>query len=86
MGSRRDLKCAMLHDGVIRRSDDELAEMMSRGMSAAACSDILTAGDETRGMIGSKGDGEDGWMGGRIETQKVRLKPERVWGSVGWKR
>jgi len=36
IGSRRVLKCAMLHDGVIRRSDDEFGEVMRRGMSAAA--------------------------------------------------
>ena len=37
MGSKRVLKWAMLHAGVIRRSDEELAEAMSSGISAAAC-------------------------------------------------
>jgi len=41
MGSRRDLRCAIVHDGEIRRSDEELGELMMRGTSAAVCSDML---------------------------------------------
>ena len=36
MGSRRDLKCAMVHDGFTRRSDCAFEDLMRRGMSAAA--------------------------------------------------
>jgi hypothetical protein len=41
MGSKRDLRCAIVHDGEIRRSDEELGELMIRGTSAALCSDML---------------------------------------------
>jgi len=37
MGSNRVLRWAMLHAGVIRRSDDVLAEATSSGISAATC-------------------------------------------------
>lgn len=35
MGSRRDLKCAIVHDGFTLLSDDALDDLMRRGMSAA---------------------------------------------------
>lgn len=41
IGSRRDLKSAMLQDGVMRRSDDELGEVMRRGTSGTGWRDIL---------------------------------------------
>lgn len=44
MGSKRDLRCAMLHDGLMRRSEDELGELMMRGTSATLWRDILAAG------------------------------------------
>jgi hypothetical protein len=40
MGSRRVLRWAMVHEGEMRRSDDELAELMIRGTSAAARRDM----------------------------------------------
>jgi len=40
MGSRRVFRCAMVHEGDMRRSDDELAELMIRGTSAAASIDM----------------------------------------------
>jgi hypothetical protein len=33
----------MLHDGLMRRSDDEFGELMSNGTSAAAWRDMLAA-------------------------------------------
>lgn len=41
MGSSRVLRWAMLQDGEMRRSEDELGELMMRGTSAALCSDML---------------------------------------------
>lgn len=41
IGSRRVLNCAMLHDGVTRRSEVEFGEMMKMGTSRAVCIDIL---------------------------------------------
>ena len=41
MGSRRDLKWAMVHAGETRRSEDALAEVMSRGISAAVEADAM---------------------------------------------
>lgn len=35
MGSRRVLRCAIDHDGVMRRSEDELGEVTSKGTSGA---------------------------------------------------
>lgn len=35
MGSRRALSWEMDHEGVIRRSEDEFSDVISRGMSAA---------------------------------------------------
>ena len=35
MGSRRPLKCAMDHEGVMRRSEDEFSDTISRGISEA---------------------------------------------------
>jgi hypothetical protein len=42
MGSKRDLKCEMVHDGETRRSEDALEEVMIRGMSAAVVVDAMT--------------------------------------------
>jgi len=44
MGSKRDLRCAMVHDGLILRSDDELGELMMRGTSATLWSDMSAQG------------------------------------------
>jgi hypothetical protein len=41
MGSRRDLRCAMVHDGEMRRSDEELGELTSRGTSATLWRDMM---------------------------------------------
>lgn len=48
IGSRRDLSTAMLHDGLMRRSDDEFGELMSNGTSAAAWRDMLAAEVQVR--------------------------------------
>lgn len=40
IGSSRLFRWAILHDGEIRRSDDELGELIRSGTSAALCSDI----------------------------------------------
>lgn len=44
MGSRRVFSCAMLHAGEILRSDDEFADAIIRGTSAALWRDMLMAG------------------------------------------
>jgi hypothetical protein len=41
MGSRRDLRWAMVHDGEMRRSDEELGELTRRGTSATLWRDIM---------------------------------------------
>lgn len=38
----------MLHDGDMRRSEDELGELMRSGTSAALCSDMLGRSDADR--------------------------------------
>ena len=38
MGSSRPLRCAMVHDGVTLRSDEEFSDVISRGMSVAMVS------------------------------------------------
>lgn len=45
MGSKRDLKCEMVHDGETRRSEDALGEVMINGMSAAVVVDAMDGGD-----------------------------------------
>lgn len=45
----------MLHDGDMRRSDEELGELMRSGTSAALWSDILDRGrqtEQTSGVVG----------------------------------
>jgi hypothetical protein len=50
MGSRRDLRWASVHEGEMRRSDDELGEVTRRGTSAMLCRDMFGVGvDEQRG-------------------------------------
>ena len=44
MGSRRVFSCAMLHAGEILRSDDEFADAIIRGTSAALWRDMLMEG------------------------------------------
>lgn len=41
IGSRRDFKNAMVHEGLIRRSDEAFGELTSSGTSGAAWTDIL---------------------------------------------
>jgi hypothetical protein len=43
MGSKRDLRWAIVHDGEIRRSDEEFGELIMRGTSAALCRDMLAS-------------------------------------------
>jgi hypothetical protein len=43
MGSKRDLRWAIVHDGEMRRSDEEFGEVMMRGTSAALCKDMLAS-------------------------------------------
>jgi hypothetical protein len=50
MGSRRAFRWAMLQDGEMRRSDDELGELMRSGTSAALVSDMSRTGAEVRLM------------------------------------
>jgi hypothetical protein len=50
MGSKRAFSCAMLQDGEIRRSEDELGEVMRSGTSAALWRDI-SAEKRIRGLI-----------------------------------
>jgi hypothetical protein len=45
MGSSRALKCAMLHDGEMRRSLEAFSDVISRGMSAAVAADIILIAD-----------------------------------------
>jgi hypothetical protein len=47
IGSSRLFRWAMLHDGDMRRSDEELGELMRSGTSAALWSDILDRGRRT---------------------------------------
>ena len=46
MGSRRVLRCAMDHEGEMRRSEDEFGEVMSRGTSAELWRDMLVMGED----------------------------------------
>lgn len=41
MGSRRDLRWAMVQDGDTRRSEPESVDLMSNGMSADACGENI---------------------------------------------
>jgi hypothetical protein len=41
MGSKRVLRWASVHDGEMRRSEEELGELTSRGTSATLCRDML---------------------------------------------
>jgi hypothetical protein len=43
MGSKRDFRCAIVHEGETRRSDEELGELMMRGTSATLCRDMLAS-------------------------------------------
>jgi hypothetical protein len=43
MGSKRDLRWARVHDGEIRRSDEEFGELMMRGTSATLWRDMLAS-------------------------------------------
>ena len=36
MGSRRAFRCATVQEGVTRRSEEELSDVICKGMSAAA--------------------------------------------------
>ena len=45
MGSNLSLRCAMVHDGDIRRSDRAFSDAMRRGISGA---DMVWAGRECR--------------------------------------
>jgi hypothetical protein len=41
IGSRRDLKCDMVHDGDILRSEDEFGEVINIGISGAETRSIF---------------------------------------------
>lgn len=55
IGSNRLFKWAIVHDGEMRRSEDELGELMRSGTSVALWSDMLVVGDrkgQTSGVNG----------------------------------
>jgi hypothetical protein len=56
-GSKRVLKWATVHDGVMRRSEDELAETMSSGTSTAVWGKAMVCSDGFRAMDAGR-DGE----------------------------
>tara|TARA_R110002003_G_scaffold141_13_gene12971 strand:- start:8084 stop:8266 length:183 start_codon:yes stop_codon:yes gene_type:complete len=59
MGSRRDLRCAIVHDGEIRRSDDEFGELMMRGTSATLWRDMLALGRlKVQDPVGARANGQ----------------------------
>ena len=63
MGSRRVFSCAMLHAGEILRSDDEFADAIIRGTSAALCRDMLVSERlrwwPRRDFVGASANGAD---------------------------
>ena len=44
IGSRRLFKCAMVHDGDTRRSEDAFSDVMSKGTSAAVLAMVIANG------------------------------------------
>lgn len=62
MGSKRDLRCAIVHEGLILRSEDELGELIMRGTSATLWSDMSACGRLPRMLWGlvSSGRGYPG--------------------------
>ena len=63
MGSSLAFNWPMVHDGVIRRSEEEFSDVIWRGMSPAVCMLMLTARD--LGLIWT-GSCADFWSGPRL--------------------
>lgn len=51
-GSNFAFSCPMVHEGVMRRSEEEFSEVTSNGMSPAACILMLTAEEGVRNEVG----------------------------------
>jgi hypothetical protein len=78
MGSKRDLRCAIVHDGEIRRSDEEFGELMMRGTSATLWRDMMVS---ERLMRWPRTDSVGISVNGLIWS-RTKYYPER-WCSVG---
>lgn len=81
MGSSLDLSWLMVHDGVIRRSDEEFSEMTSRGTSAIVgdlhC--LLEASGKESGLICEEhvGPRECPWVSGLLVLERGRELHDR---------